>query len=89
MVYYSRKGLLEANINNFNPVLHHIVRSNHDVRFLTSSTHEMYYDLKYVVINQNKVDNIATLTLSSYTKKLHKEKYVKNERIETQLVYGK
>ncbi len=33
-------------MNNLNPVLLHVVRSNHDIRFLTSSTHEIYYVLK-------------------------------------------
>ncbi len=43
--------------------------------------------LKYVVKNQNEVDNIVALTLSSYTEKLEKQKEVKDERIKTQLVY--
>ncbi len=59
-------------IKNFDPVLLHVVRSNHDVRFLPSSTHEIYYVFKYGVKNQNPVDSIATLTLSS--KKARKRK---------------
>ncbi len=51
-------------INNFNPILR-IVRSNHDVRFLISSAHEIYYVLKYDVQIHNSIDNIATLTLSA------------------------
>ncbi len=67
----------------------HVVRSNHDVRFWTSSTHEIYYVLKYVVNNQSAVDNIAAFTLSSYTKKLEKEMELKDERTKTQLVYSR
>ncbi len=39
--------------------------------------------------NQNAIDNIAALTLSSYTKKLEKETEFRDERTETQLVYGR
>ncbi len=75
-------------INNYNPIFLRDVRSNHDVTFLTSSGNEIYYVLKYVVKNQSPVDNIAALTLSAYTKKLEKEKELKNERTRTQLAYG-
>ncbi len=67
----------------------HVVRSNHDVRFLASSTHEISYVLEYVVKNQNEIDNIAALTLSLCTKNLRKEKEFKNERTKTQLLYGR
>ncbi len=39
--------------------------------------------------NQNAVDNIAALTLSAYTKKLEKEKELKDERTWKKLVYGR
>ncbi len=65
------------------------VRGKSDVRFLTSSTHEMYYVLKYFVKNQNTVDNRAALTLLSYTKNLDKVKELEDVKKRTQLVYGR
>ncbi len=45
----------------------------------------MDYVLKYVVKNQNTVDNIAALTLSSYTKNALKKKELEDERTKAQL----
>ncbi len=45
--------------------------------------------MKYVVKNQNAVDNIAALTLSSSTKKVEEDKEHKYERIKAQLLYGR
>lgn len=76
-------------INSFNEILLHVVRSNHDVRFLLCCAHEIYYTIKYVFNDQNTIDNIAAITLSSYTKKLEKEKNNHVDRTTAQTVYGR
>ncbi len=75
-------------INNFNPILLQIVRSNHDIRFLTGSVHEMYYVFKYVVKNQTSIDNIAAITLTASVKKLEKEKQSTEERSKSHWYMG-
>ncbi len=55
-----------------------VFRSNHDVRFLLCCAHEMYYTIKYVVKDQNSLDNIAAVTIASYTRHLEKEITKKN-----------
>ncbi len=59
------------------------------MRFLISSAHEIYYVLKYAVKIQNSIDNIAAVTLSAYSKKLEIGKHYKEQRTQTQLVYGR
>ncbi len=68
-IILAERNIGSENINNFDPVLLHVVRPNDDVRYLTSSTHEIYYVLKYVVKN-----HIAALTLSSIQQKSSKKK---------------
>ncbi len=84
-----KRAIGSEHTNNCNPIMLRIIRPNRDVRFLGRSTDEMYCILKYVVKNQNTVDNIAALTLSSYTIKLEKEKKLKEERTKSQVVYGR
>ncbi len=58
-----------------------------DFRFLTSSNHEIYYVLKYVK-NQNAMDNIVALTLSSYTKTWKKKRNASMKELKRSLCTG-
>ncbi len=86
VVVCTERAIGSEYVNNFDPILLQVVRSNHDIRFLTSSAHEIHYVLKYAVKNQ--IDIATAVTLASYMKKLEKEKESTDERNKTQLVYG-
>ncbi len=60
-------------INSFNAILLKVIRSNHDVRFILCCAHEFTIQWKYVVKDQNSIDNIAAIMIASYMKRLESE----------------
>ncbi len=68
-------------INSFNQILLQVIRSNHDGRSLFCCAHELYFTIKYVVKDQKSIDNVAAITLASYTKRLERER--KNKDLST------
>ena len=66
-----------------------ILRSNHDVRFLVSSAHELYFAIKYSVKDQQEIDKIAAISLAAFQKKVEKEKLSEEPKTCTKIAYGR
>ncbi len=75
-------------INSFNQFYSRLLGQTTTFRFLLCCAHEIYYTIKYVVKDQKSIDNVAAITLASYTKRLEREREIK-ELSTAQSVYGR